>query len=163
LPDLDLNITWLLQHLDSSSQPRFRIDRTLDSTRTPRHNDEVEGALRFMLQLYLWADSVANYFEQHLFTVPSDHGLDLTAINDSSLFSPILPVFETPDEAAAKKEKKEKKEEKEKKEKKDDDKEKKDKGKKKDKKSLVIPDQEFGSFSFFPLLAISNDFTHSLL
>jgi len=144
LPNIDLNITWLLQHLDSKNQPLFRIDRTLDSTRTPRRNDEVEAALTFMAQLFAWAQKVAAYFTQQLFPVQSDHGLDLTALNDSSLFVPILPVFETPDETAAKKDKK--KDDKERKDDKDKKEEKKDdKGKKRDKKALVIPDQELGS------------------
>lgn len=105
-PNIDVNISWLLQHLDENSGANFKIDRTAKSCHTPRRNSEVDGVLGFYSSYYRWCEQVNAYFSSTLFPVQTDHGLDLGAIKDQGIFVPVLPLFDK----RHKKEKKEKKE-----------------------------------------------------
>lgn len=51
-PDVDVNVTWLLQQLSEKGQAQFGINRTAKSCHTPRRNDQVEAALRFFYSWY---------------------------------------------------------------------------------------------------------------
>jgi hypothetical protein len=44
---MDVNITWLLQHLGDDNKSKFVIDRQAKSCHTPRRNDQVEEALEY--------------------------------------------------------------------------------------------------------------------
>jgi hypothetical protein len=83
LPTSDLNITWLLQHLQSVAAPKdrtlstcfapaFTIDRALPSCKTPRRNEPVEQALTFGTKLSEWSTKAAGYFMGTL--LPIDAG-----------------------------------------------------------------------------------------
>lgn len=69
-----------------------------------------------MVSFYRWARSVHGYFRNDLFSVQTDHGIDLKAVNAADIFVPVLPVMEKV-RGASKKEKRDKKDKKEKKEK----------------------------------------------
>jgi hypothetical protein len=93
-PWLDVNVTWLVSHLDADSKPSFAIDRTKTSCHTPRRNDEIDRALRELDELHAWCTSASSYFLNELFPAQQDHGIDLSAINDANVFVPVLPLFE---------------------------------------------------------------------
>lgn len=48
LPPIDVNITWLLVHLDENKMINFRIDRDSNDCHTPRRNSEVKAAFAIM-------------------------------------------------------------------------------------------------------------------
>jgi hypothetical protein len=53
-PAVDVNITWLLQHVDDNRTPAFHIDRKSKLCKTPRRNPEVELALTFLTAFHTW-------------------------------------------------------------------------------------------------------------
>jgi hypothetical protein len=95
-PNLDVNITWLLQQLaDGGIRPIFAINRTSKDCATPRRNPQVEAALTFMKSLHSWSANVHSYFLNTLFPVHVDHGLDLAPVRTGAgIFVPVLPFFE---------------------------------------------------------------------
>jgi hypothetical protein len=93
-PSIDVNISWLLKHLDKESRVSFSIDRVLSSCHTPRRNVQVEEALDVLEQLTNWCVQVASYFGEELFPIQQAHGLDLTSLDDNEIFVPVVPLFE---------------------------------------------------------------------
>ena len=96
VPSIDVNITWLLQHINDKFQSTFSIDRTKKTCRTPRRNEDIEAAITHFRRFYEWSSQVHNYFNNQLFPVQTSHGLNLSAITAASIFSPIVPLFEEP-------------------------------------------------------------------
>lgn len=90
---LDFNFTYFLQHVTDNFAFKFIIDRTVDSCRTPRRNDDIYGALFHFSEFSTWAKNVANYFLK-LIAICGKHDLDTSKINCTGLFVPILPLFE---------------------------------------------------------------------
>ncbi|MBA3540908.1 MAG: hypothetical protein H0T79_14950, partial [Deltaproteobacteria bacterium] len=93
-PAMDVNITWLLSHIDAESRASFVIDRTQPSCHTPRRNEQIDQALQAFEELASWCAQVRSYFLAELFPVQQDHGLDLAAIRDADIFVPVLPLLE---------------------------------------------------------------------
>jgi hypothetical protein len=93
-PNIDLNILWLLQHIDDSHKAKFSIDRLSKHTHTPRRNNAVESALTFLRDAFRWANAVFSYINRDVWPVQADHGTDLKAISDAAIFVPVLPLFE---------------------------------------------------------------------
>lgn len=93
-PGLTANITWLVQQTDKDAGATFSIDRTAKSCHTPRRNRQVDAALACLDELRGWCGSVVGYFNNDLFPVQQEHGLNLAAITDGELFVPVLPLFE---------------------------------------------------------------------
>ena len=93
-PPIDVNLTWLFTHLDAEGRATFAIDRAADSCHTPRRNDEIEEALWACEEISTFCGAVASYFQDVHFSAQSEHGLDLSAIDDSEVFVPVLPLFE---------------------------------------------------------------------
>eukprot|EP01125_Pyxidicula_operculata_P007407 TRINITY_DN251_c0_g4_i1.p1 TRINITY_DN251_c0_g4~~TRINITY_DN251_c0_g4_i1.p1 ORF type:complete len:1123 (+),score=394.88 TRINITY_DN251_c0_g4_i1:223-3369(+) len=89
----DVNITYMLKNLDSNLSFKFLIDRLDEKCFTPRRNPDVDQAVRFLKSIYDWAEAVRHFFMVNLFPL-QDHNYDLSYINDSSLFVPILPFFD---------------------------------------------------------------------
>jgi hypothetical protein len=99
---LDLNLTWLLQQIRDDLKWSFAIDRAAKDTHTPRRNDFVDDAFDFASQWMGWCKSVEQYFRRDLFPVQDDSGgLDLSTLNDDSVFMPVLPLMEEHQDAAA--------------------------------------------------------------
>jgi len=91
---IDLNIGWLIQHINDKRQANFQINRTNSKCHTPRRNTDVSAALTYLRSFNRWCDEVSSYFLNQLFPVQSGHGLDLGKMNDNGLFIPVLPLFE---------------------------------------------------------------------
>lgn len=94
IPSIDLNLSWLLQNINDQHLPAFSIKRDVSTCHTPRRNADVDRAFSFFRSAHDFSGKVRNYFMNQLFPVQSNHGLNLNAINDSSLFVPVVPLFE---------------------------------------------------------------------
>eukprot|EP00012_Vannella_robusta_P001713 CAMPEP_0206186944 /NCGR_PEP_ID=MMETSP0166-20121206/2702_1 /ASSEMBLY_ACC=CAM_ASM_000260 /TAXON_ID=95228 /ORGANISM="Vannella robusta, Strain DIVA3 518/3/11/1/6" /LENGTH=889 /DNA_ID=CAMNT_0053602421 /DNA_START=1 /DNA_END=2667 /DNA_ORIENTATION=- len=99
LGEFDLNITWMLQQLGSDLSIAFGIDKSSPSCHTPRRNKQISESLDFFSRSYSWASQLDSYFCQKLFPLQKDHGLDLSAVNCSGVFVPILPIIDSADDA----------------------------------------------------------------
>jgi hypothetical protein len=93
-PFVEVDATWLVAQLDDAGRSAFAIDRTAARCHTPRRNADVEAALEAMAKLEAFCGQVRRYFLSELFPVQQDHGRDLAAIEDASVFVPVLPLFE---------------------------------------------------------------------
>jgi hypothetical protein len=93
-PSIDLNITWLLQHLDGKLEPLFTIDRTVKSCHTPRRNSDIDAAIAFAETFSVWSQAVQQYFNNTLFPVQTGHGLNLGGLSAGGIFVPVQPLFE---------------------------------------------------------------------
>src|SRR6185295_10159064 len=93
-PSVDVDLSWLLRHVDEESRASFAIDRTRASCHTPRRNQEIDESLVAFEELDAFCSRVRSYFLSDLFPAQVDHGLDLTAINDDEIFVPVVPLFE---------------------------------------------------------------------
>uniref|UniRef100_A0A7S4HH76 Uncharacterized protein n=1 Tax=Vannella robusta TaxID=1487602 RepID=A0A7S4HH76_9EUKA len=92
--NIDFNITWLLQNLNSDMQLCFTIDRKQKTCHTPRRNQEVNQALYYFSSFSDWARRIENYFRNTLFPVQTNHGLDISVISSNKIFVPVVPLFE---------------------------------------------------------------------
>jgi len=92
---LDLNLTWLLTHLDDDERAAFSIDRAHADCHTPRRNKDIDAALLAFDEIAAWCASVTSYFLNDLFPAQQEHGRDLSAINDRDVFVPVQPLFES--------------------------------------------------------------------
>jgi hypothetical protein len=89
-------ITWLLSQIEASTLAfKFAINRSVKSCHTPRQNSDIGLALAHFSTFASFAGSVANYFQNNLFPTHTGHALNLSSINSSSLFVPIVPLFES--------------------------------------------------------------------
>lgn len=96
-PALDVDVTWLLQHVDAEAQLSFAIDRNDPRCHTPRRNPAVEEALRALARFTEWSSAVGSYFRSELLPVqqePSLNDFDHGALTTKELFSPVIPLFE---------------------------------------------------------------------
>ena len=93
-PALDVDVTWLLAHLDDDGRAAFAIDRTDPGCHTPRRNPDIDAALDAVGELAAWCERVHAYFVHELFPAQQEHGLDLSAITDRDVFVPVLPLLE---------------------------------------------------------------------
>ena len=93
-PTLECQITWLLQRVAESNAVSFEINRSDEQCHTPSRNPDIEKAIYETEQLQDFMTALSQYFSNHIFSVPKKDGLDLTAINASNIFIPILPLLE---------------------------------------------------------------------
>ena len=70
-PPYDVNVTWLLQHVDDQSRLAFSVDRDDPRCHTPRRNPAVEGGLLAFAELDAWCAGVDQYFRAQLFPIHS--------------------------------------------------------------------------------------------
>ena len=93
---LDLNISWLLQHVNTESLGTlFGIHRGNPKCFTPRRNPDVDKVVTFFAEANHWGSKVQRYFLSDLFEAQQPHGLDVATIEqDTTLFVPILPLME---------------------------------------------------------------------
>jgi len=69
---LETPLTWLFQNMKPGKKvwnAGFRIDRTAESCRTPRRNDQIESAFKFCTVINKFAKNVNHFFSQ---TVEND-------------------------------------------------------------------------------------------
>lgn len=93
-PPIEVDVSWLLTHLDAHARPRFAIDRASTDCHTPRRNPEVDRAIEALAAIHAWCGRVVAYFRNDLFPAYAAHGRDLSAINEAGLFVPVAPIFE---------------------------------------------------------------------
>eukprot|EP01127_Copromyxa_protea_P012735 TRINITY_DN3339_c0_g1_i2.p1 TRINITY_DN3339_c0_g1~~TRINITY_DN3339_c0_g1_i2.p1 ORF type:complete len:347 (+),score=85.66 TRINITY_DN3339_c0_g1_i2:34-1041(+) len=100
-PSIDLNITWLLQTLNKNLLVDFTIDRNSKDTHTPRRNPQVEAAINFMNNFYIWANTVSVYFQNHLFPIdPISKTVASPSLYVTSVFVPVLPLcYQSPNQS----------------------------------------------------------------
>ena len=93
VPEVTVNITWLVKQLSDEMQLVFAIDRTSDACRTPRRNKEIERALAELRRLSEWSHAVASYFSRaQLFSVVS--ASDWSAANlDGAVAAAVQQLF----------------------------------------------------------------------
>ena len=113
VPEVDVELSWLLRQLTPSLQIGFRIDRAQKACRTPRRNPQADAALRAAYELHAWATAAFNYLigvagrARPTSANGEDGGrgkkLDLAAIADraGAVFVPVLPLFEERNESSA--------------------------------------------------------------
>lgn len=94
-PPIDLNLTWLLAHLDAEGRAAFTIDRNDLACHTPARNPAIEDALAAFDEIAAWCASITAYFLNDLFPAQQEHGRDLAAIHDRDVFVPVQPLFES--------------------------------------------------------------------
>lgn len=99
LPNQDVNISWLLEHVQGDKSVKFEIDREKDTCRTPRRNEDVGDALSALLKLSTWAAQVKHFFFNSLFQTAqlglssSEKRLDFAGISTLGVFVPVVPLF----------------------------------------------------------------------
>ena len=91
---LDADVSWLLRQLDGDGNAAFGIDRTHAGCHTPRRNEEVAAAAAALRAIDAWCGAVETYFRSTVFAVHSNHGLDVTAIDDEGVFVPVVAFLE---------------------------------------------------------------------
>jgi hypothetical protein len=91
---VDVNVTWVLAHLDGDARAAFAIDRAHTDCHTPRRNPDIDAALRAFEEIARWCSAVDAYFLGELFPVQQEHGRDLAALHAGSVLVPVLPLFE---------------------------------------------------------------------
>jgi len=109
---LETPLTWLFQNMKPGKKvwnAGFRIDRTAESCRTPRRNDQIESAFKFCTVINKFAKNVNHFFSQtvendilgsHNPANPKPMPRNLSSMDNSSVFCPILPLFENKDNLA---------------------------------------------------------------
>ena len=104
LPYVDLSLNWFLGLFNGNGQMEFRIDRSVDSCRTPRRNDDIDQAFHFFGSLKDWALKVTGTMEARVkienkalasLENPGDV-IDLAGYlhSDGDSFVPIVPLME---------------------------------------------------------------------
>lgn len=108
-PNIDVDISWLFQHLQGNDGnkvpsedmllPTFAINRHDKKCFTPRRNKDTDGALDFLSDLHGWCGRVHHYFLRDVFPIQEEYqrahraDVDTPSINTEGLFVPILPIF----------------------------------------------------------------------
>ncbi len=72
---------------------RFTIKREAKECKTPRRNGEVQGLVRFFVEVEHWGEQVLRYFVDEIFPIQVGHGLDVASANDEIVFVPVVPLF----------------------------------------------------------------------
>ena len=92
---LQVNVSWLFRNLkNDKAVPGFTVDRLAKHCKTPRRNGDVDQAYNHCERLAIFAKQVSTYLSG-LFQVQTaaKKSLDLGALRDDSIFSPVLPVM----------------------------------------------------------------------
>ena len=105
-PPIDLDLTWLINQINQESlESSFVIQR--EESKTPRRNKQTKEAIRFFDSLSRWSYQSLNYFcrtiqEELLRNQAEASPTDwLQKIEASSVFTPILPLFQEYDDGQA--------------------------------------------------------------
>jgi hypothetical protein len=94
VPVKDINITWLLQQLDQDKHCAFSIDRSdAKKCHTPRRNEDIDKAMAFYQEFARWCREVDQYVRS-FWSVQRDHAISFNDLGATSVFVPILPLFE---------------------------------------------------------------------
>lgn len=96
IENIDVNITKLIQKLDSNFQFNVIINRSSKICHTPRRNETINEIISLMISFYNWSKKVLEYLRNRLFPVQQNHGLDLSLLSDNNktVFTPNLPFMD---------------------------------------------------------------------
>ena len=87
---IDLDLNWLLRHLDAESfTSNFYIDRESSVCRTPRRNPDVEEALIYFQKLTKWCSDIETFLIDG--NVLCDTYIE--GISADSIFLPVVPLL----------------------------------------------------------------------
>lgn len=98
-PNLEVDISWLLQHLSGpDGSVDFEINREVASCCTPRRNKDVNDALFCTSMLSAWCASVRAFFADQVFAIATlgleaDKRPDVLGISTEGVFVPVVPLF----------------------------------------------------------------------
>jgi hypothetical protein len=100
----DVNLSWLLQQMISSSDgqlvSQFSIDRLSEKCRTPSRNEDISRAMDFGNELESWASGILGLLKElELVVAVRNNSSSSAQLTDSNFreakpFSPIVPLFE---------------------------------------------------------------------
>ncbi|GFH47178.1 hypothetical protein CTEN210_03653 [Chaetoceros tenuissimus] len=100
----DLNLTWLLKKMGIDSSVEFRIDRSLESCRTPSVNKETQEAQHFLNSINTWARSIYAFFRHgygdEYFSAQRNISANFINISGKGVFVPVVPLFEQVEKTA---------------------------------------------------------------
>eukprot|EP00505_MAST-04D_sp_SCG-Rhode-Island_P001033 Stramenopile-MAST_4_protein_1033 len=103
MPYVDLSLNWFLGLFNGNGQMEFRIDRSVDSCRTPRRNNDIDQAFHFFGSLKDWASRLGFTMEARVeidykVLASSENpngGIDLAGyVHGGDSFVPIVPLME---------------------------------------------------------------------
>ncbi|CAB9501293.1 expressed unknown protein [Seminavis robusta] len=100
----DINLTWLMQMISREKMSQFSINRDDNKTcKTPRRNEDVDAAVKFLLVMEAWASQVVTFFQgtvARMETYTTAQSKKYQSFMDDnhqvaeSLFLPTLPLLE---------------------------------------------------------------------
>eukprot|EP01064_Diplonema_japonicum_P038443 TRINITY_DN9323_c0_g1_i1.p1 TRINITY_DN9323_c0_g1~~TRINITY_DN9323_c0_g1_i1.p1 ORF type:complete len:923 (+),score=203.05 TRINITY_DN9323_c0_g1_i1:51-2771(+) len=93
LDPVDVEITWLMNRLDTGLQLVFHIDRLHEDCHTPFRNNDVQQAIEYFSSFCTWCTEILKYFSVRLFPIEVEHDFDLSLLNDSTILNPVAPVL----------------------------------------------------------------------
>ena len=97
---IDISLNELLTHMNQeTSNVEYAIDRSLDSCRTPKHNNDTQAAWKYFGQMNRWCEEVTSFFTTRQRNVyheqeECEDEISLDTISDDSVFNPVLPLFD---------------------------------------------------------------------
>lgn len=92
---LQVPLTWAMKHLSDGFVWEFAIDRAAKSCHTPSRNANSLAARQFLSAVRRWAEGAGKYFGVRLRAL-QEGNVAAKALCGSSLFSPVMPLFEEP-------------------------------------------------------------------
>uniref|UniRef100_A0A7S4MII2 Uncharacterized protein n=1 Tax=Odontella aurita TaxID=265563 RepID=A0A7S4MII2_9STRA len=106
---IDTPLTWLLEHISSNGTCDFHIDRSAETCRTPRRNDDISSALTFFDGVKKWSEKIKDCFVRDVEgnivlgmsrgneppSAEPEARVHLHSITDEGVFVPVLPLFES--------------------------------------------------------------------
>jgi hypothetical protein len=91
-PPIDIELSWLLSHLDDNLSPQFKIARENKHCRTPRRNPEITDCFKFHSDFASFASTLKDVFVRDLFRLEKT-SIDVSHADASDVFSPIAALF----------------------------------------------------------------------
>lgn len=92
---IDLNLTWLISQLRSQQglEVNFTINRSDAKCFTPRQNPNITAAISYFTEALTFSSKLLSYFSARG-VIQANHGLDLSQAKGTSVFVPVIPLFE---------------------------------------------------------------------
>ncbi len=98
---VDLNLSYLLSHINADGQFAFKINRDAEKCRTPRRNPDTHAMLQFVTRMATFGNGVVSYLRDNIFAVQTNQGGHqavqhmLSQLHVNSVFVPVVPLFES--------------------------------------------------------------------
>ena len=99
IPEYQANVTWFFQQFTDDQKLKFQINRKKKDCYTPTRNSDVSTALHFYSDFFQFSSNVSAFFRNSVFPIQLNaegaEVLDLSILNDFTIFNPVLPLFES--------------------------------------------------------------------